>query len=224
MDHVISQSDKQYLHHVIRYQKVLSQRNALLKYFAKNRTFHEDSLQVYDTQLAQYALPIFEKRKAFIDKLKPVFLQHYREISQGTERVDLAYKSQLHQADISSLLKENLPKDRINQYTGTGIHRDDLSFTISAHPIRKYGSQGQQKSYLIALKLAQFDFIEKQTDRTPILLLDDIFDKLDDQRVSQLVHMVNHKHFGQIFITDTHAERTENIVKSTLQSYKIFHL
>jgi DNA replication and repair protein RecF len=224
MDHVISQSDKQYLHDLVRYHKVLSQRNALLKYFYKNRTFNADNLAVYDEQLQQYADPIHQKRKAFVEHIAPIFLQHYQEISNGTEEVLLAYNSKLSEKDLGTLLNENLERDRVLQYTGVGIHRDDLDFLINGYPIAKYGSQGQQKSYLIALKLAQFDIIKNQVKFNPILLLDDIFDKLDDQRVAKLVHMVKDKHFGQIFISDTHRERTEMVVKSTNQSYKIIEL
>ena len=224
MDHVISQSDKSYLQNLISYTKVLSQRNALLKYFAKNRTFNADSLEVYNEQLISYAKPIFKKREEFIAAIVPVFKKHYQTISNRNEIIDLKYKSQLSDYSFSSLLKENLNKDRILQYTSMGVHRDDISFLIDEHPIKKFGSQGQQKSFLIALKLAQFDIVKKQSKRTPILLLDDIFDKLDDERVSKLINMVHKEHFGQIFITDTHYDRTEEVVKNTNQTYKIFNL
>lgn len=224
IDHVISQGDKQYLNDLVSYHKVLSQRNALLKFFYKNRTFNTDNLKVYDEQLEHFAKPIFDKRKAFISQISPVFQNHYQAISNGNETVSLQYDSHLETTVLSELLTENLAKDRMLQYTSVGIHRDDLDFLIDGFPISKFGSQGQQKSYLIALKLAQFDIIQKQTDVTPILLLDDIFDKLDDERVGKLIKMVKEKHFGQIFISDTHQERTENVVKETHQSYKIISL
>lgn len=224
MDHVISQSDKAYLQDLISYQKVLSQRNALLKYFAKNRTFNADNLAVYDEQLVMYAEPIHKKRNHFIQSIIPIFRKHYQTISNGNELIDLLYKSQLDEHNLSNLLIRNLEKDRVLQHTSVGVHRDDLSFLIDAHPIKKFGSQGQQKSFLIALKLAQFDIVKKQSKRTPILLLDDIFDKLDDERVSKLISMVHKEHFGQIFITDTHYERTEEVIKNIHQSYKIFNL
>ena len=123
-----------------------------------------------------------------------------------------------------TLLEQNLAKDRALQYTSVGIHKDDLSFQIDDYPIKKFGSQGQQKSFLIALKLAQFEFVKKQSGEKPILLFDDIFDKLDETRVSKIVAMVNQDEFGQLFISDTHPERTETIVKTTHQSYKIFSL
>ncbi len=224
MDHVISQSDKEYLQDLISYHKVLSQRNALLKYFAKNRSFNEDNLAVYNAQLCQYAEPIFTKRKEFIETIIPVFKKHYKTISNGNENIDLAYNSQIGKTALADLLVNNLEKDRVLQYTSAGIHRDDLAFLIDDHPIKKFGSQGQQKSFLIALKLAQFDIVKKQSKRTPILLLDDIFDKLDDERVAKLIHMVHKEHFGQIFISDTHFERTEEVVKNIHQTYKIFNL
>jgi DNA replication and repair protein RecF len=136
----------------------------------------------------------------------------------------LSYDSQLSEGNLLNLLKSNIDKDRALQYTSVGIHKDDLNFTIAGHPIKKFGSQGQQKSFLIALKLAQFHFIKELSSTTPILLLDDIFDKLDENRVSHIVGLVKNDNFGQIFISDTHAERTENVVKTIHQSYKIFTL
>lgn len=224
IDHVISQSDKKYLNDLVNYHKVLAQRNALLKYFYKNRTFNVDNLTVYNELLETYALPIFEKRKDFIKKISPIFLSHYQAISNGNEEVGFSYKSQLNDGNLKDLLQESLSKDKILQYTNVGIHRDDLDFLIDGFPIQKFGSQGQQKSFLIALKLAQFDLIQTQIKVTPILLLDDIFDKLDDERVNKLIKMVKDNHFGQIFISDTHQERTENAVKQTHHSYKIISL
>ncbi len=224
MDYVISQSDKIYLNLVVSYHKVLAQRNALLKYFFKNRTFNSESLEVYNEQLNHYAYPIYEKRKEFISKMTPIFQNHYQAISNGNEKVTLIYNSQLEHEKFETLLNENLAKDRMLQYTGIGIHRDDIDFHINDYPINKFGSQGQQKSFLIALKMAQFDIMHQISKKKPLLLLDDIFDKLDDERVGKLINMVKEEHFGQIFISDTHRERTENIVKKTHQSYKIIPL
>ena len=224
IDGVISQQNKKYLQDLISYNKVLSQRNALLKYFAANRTFDALNLSVYDDQLAEYGTRIFEIRKSFLEEFIPIFNQKYQIISGDKESVNLKYKSQLHDASIIDLLQKSLEKDKIIQYTTTGIHKDDLSFEIQNYPIKKFGSQGQQKSYLIALKLAQFQFIKQQSKVTPILLLDDIFDKLDENRVTQIVDLVNNDAFGQIFITDTHSERTENIVKQSNNPYQIFKL
>ena len=138
--------------------------------------------------------------------------------------VNIHYESKLFSQDLLSLLESNIEKDRALQYTSTGVHKDDLRFEIEDYPIKKFGSQGQQKSYLIALKLAQFDFIKAQSGEQPILLLDDIFDKLDEQRVAQIISLVDNDNFGQIFISDTHSERTENAIKNVHQTYKMFHL
>ncbi|MEJ6675465.1 MAG: DNA replication/repair protein RecF [Polaribacter sp.] len=224
IDGVISQQDKNYLLDLLAYNKVLSQRNALLKYFAANRTFDALNLKVYDEQLSEYGNRIYTVRKAFLEKFIPIFNEKYQIISNDKERVDLVYKSQLNEFSIKDLLQNSLEKDKILQYTTTGTHKDDLSFEIGEYPIKKFGSQGQQKSYLIALKFAQFEFIKQQSNLVPILLLDDIFDKLDESRVLQIINLVNDDEFGQIFITDTHSERTENIVKQSNKPYKIFKL
>jgi DNA replication and repair protein RecF len=224
IDSVISQLDNHYLLELIQYQKIVSQRNALLKYFAVNRVFEIDTLEIYNEQLNKLGATIFEKRKQFLNDFIPIFNSFYKNISNADESVQLVYESQLHENDLLTLLKENINKDRVLQYTSVGIHKDDLSFQIDNYPIKKFGSQGQQKSFLIALKLAQFEFIKTQSGEKPILLFDDIFDKLDETRVAKIVAMVNNDDFGQLFISDTHAERTETIVKSTHKSYKIFNL
>jgi len=224
IDGVISQQNKSYLQDLISYNKVLSQRNALLKYFAANRTFDALNLSVYDEQLSNYATKIYEVRKSFLEGFIPIFNKKYQVISGDKECVNLKYKSQLHDFSITELLQKSLEKDKVLQYTTSGIHKDDLSFEIEDFPIKKFGSQGQQKSYLIALKLAQFEFIKQQSNVIPILLLDDIFDKLDENRVSQIISLVNNDEFGQIFITDTHSDRTENIVKQSNKPYQIFKL
>ena len=224
IDSVISQSDKAYLTDLIKYTKVLAQRNALLKYFALNRTYNKDSIEVYDAQLTEYGSRIFEKRAAFLETFIPIFKSRYEAISNGKEQVELVYQSDLFENDLYTLLKGNINKDRTLQYTNVGVHKDDLNFNIEEHPIKKFGSQGQQKSFLIALKLAQFDFIKNLSGVNPILLLDDIFDKLDENRVAQIIKLVDNENFGQLFISDTHAERTENAVKQAHQSYEIFKL
>lgn len=224
MDGVISQSDKAYLQTLIKYNKVLTQRNSLLKYFVANHTFDPNTLAIYNEQLHNLGTEIHKKRVAFIDSLIPIFQKQYAHISEKDEQITLSYESQLSEENLLNLLEKNIDKDRALQYTSVGIHKDDLNFTIGGHPIKKFGSQGQQKSFLIALKLAQFHFIKEQASTTPILLLDDIFDKLDENRVSHIVGLVKDDNFGQIFISDTHADRTENVVKNIHQSYKIFTL
>ncbi|WP_100615653.1 DNA replication/repair protein RecF [Confluentibacter citreus] len=224
IDSVISQSDKNYLSDLIKYTKVLAQRNALLKYFALNHTFNADTIDIYNNQLTDYGTRIFEKRAAFLKAFIPVFKSRYKVISNDKEDVELVYESDLFENNLNTLLQNNINKDKALQYTNVGIHKDDLSFNIKEHPIKKFGSQGQQKSFLIALKLAQFDFIKAQSGVNPILLLDDIFDKLDENRVAQIIKLVNDEHFGQLFISDTHPERTEDVIKQVHQSYEMFRL
>ena len=224
MDSVISQLDNSYLQELIQYQKIISQRNALLKYFALNHVYENDTLSIYNEQLNNLGKIIFDKREHFLVDFIPIFNKYHQEITNSSETVQLIYQSDLFEKDIITLLEENLSKDRVLQYTSVGVHKDDLSFEIDNYPIKKFGSQGQQKSFLIALKLAQFDFVKKQSGEKPILLFDDIFDKLDEFRVSKIIEMVNNEEFGQLFISDTHPERTEDIVKTTHQSYKIFNL
>ncbi|WP_343485839.1 DNA replication/repair protein RecF [Allomuricauda sp. d1] len=224
IDGVISQSDKDYLRTLIKYNKVLAQRNSLLKYFAVNNTFDSDTLSVYNEQLHDLGTLVHGKRLDFMQAFIPIFKEQYKNIVGKEEKISLHYNSQLLESDLLRLLNAAVEKDRALQYTSVGIHKDDLEFQIDGHPMKKFGSQGQQKSFLIALKLAQFHFIKAQAKTTPILLLDDIFDKLDENRVSQLVKLVEDDNFGQLFISDTHAERTEKVVKSIHQSYKIFTL
>lgn len=224
IDSVISGLDSLYLQQLIQYQKILAQRNALLKYFALNQTFETETLSIYNERLDVLGHAIFEKRKTFLSDFIPIFNSHHQAITGSAETVQLVYESQLENNSLLALLDENLSRDRAAHYTTVGIHKDDLSFEIDHYPIKKFGSQGQQKSFLIALKLAQFEFVSKQCGEKPILLFDDIFDKLDENRVGKIVEMVNNDAFGQLFISDTHVERTENIIKSTHQSYSIFNL
>jgi DNA replication and repair protein RecF len=224
MDGVIGQTDALFLQNLIDYNKILSQRNALLKFFALNNTFDPDTLAVYNDQLSQRSTALYEKRKAFMETFIPVFNTRYKDISKGKEQVDLEYESQLHENSHEALLESNLDKDKVLQYTSSGIHKDDINFLLEDQPIKKFGSQGQQKTFLIALKLAQFDFLKKQTGGAPILLLDDAFDKLDQKRVTQIISLVDQNDFGQIFLTDTHEERTLNALHSLKSSYELFKL
>jgi DNA replication and repair protein RecF len=224
IDSVISQLDATYLQQLIQYHKIISQRNALLKYFALNQVFETDTLNIYNEQLHNFGHHIFDKRKSFLEAFSPIFNKHYQIISDGAEAVQIVYESHLIDNNLNTLLMENINRDRALHYTSVGIHKDDLSFQIDSYPIKKFGSQGQQKSFLIALKLAQFEFVKKQSGEKPLLLFDDIFDKLDENRVSKIIMMVNNDEFGQLFISDTHSDRTEAIVKTTHQSYKIFNL
>lgn len=224
MDNIISQSDPMYLQNLMRYNRVLAQRNSLLKFFFQNNQFDRPSLEIYDGEMTVLGNDIHEKRKNFTKVFLPVFNQYYQNLSRGEEEVTIRYHSHLHEHGFENLLQENLNQDRKAQYSTIGIHKDDLSFELNQYPIKKFGSQGQQKSYLVALKLAQLDWIKTYTMTTPLLLLDDIFDKLDEARVQELIRLVNEEKFGQIFISDTHVERTESIVKKINAESRIFQL
>ncbi|MHA7109075.1 DNA replication/repair protein RecF [Sunxiuqinia elliptica] len=224
LDGLISQYDQVYLDNLIRYNRALLQRNKLLKQFASERFFSEESLEVWSDQLVHYGQLIHEKRVEYLQKLQPIFQQYYELISSGKERIEMIHESKLNENDLGSLLKESIAKDRILQYTSVGIHKDDILFNLGDYPIKKLGSQGQKKTYLVALKLAQFDFIKELSGMTPILLLDDIFDKLDKNRVEQIVKLVANDHFGQIFITDTNREHLDQIITEIEADYKIFQV
>lgn len=224
MDNVISQGNNVYLHHLMRYNKALQQRNSLLKYFAVNHKFDADSLGIYDHQLAEHGEYIYQQRLDFVEALKPRLQHYYALISQGREEASIDYQSQKHDATFEAMFSESLAKDRAVQYTSAGLHRDDLILKLDGNSIKHFGSQGQQKSLLIALKLAQYEFIRDHQNLVPVLLLDDIFDKLDERRVATLVKLVHDEDFGQIFITDTHPERTVELVKQIDANAKIFEI
>jgi DNA replication and repair protein RecF len=224
IDGLISQFDKLYLNNLLEYQRALSQRNILLKQFSDKNIYDEASLEIWDEQLTEKGNYIFEKRNETLKKLIPVFQHYYETISEKKESVQLIYHSQLQQKDFKSLLKESRQRDRFLNHTSQGIHKDDLEFVLGEHPLKRIGSQGQQKTYLIALKLAQYDFIRHITQQTPILLLDDVFDKLDESRVKQLMNIMISNQFGQIFITDVSAERMNKILSITGDEYKIFEV
>jgi DNA replication and repair protein RecF len=211
IDNVISQTDNSYLDELMIYNKVLANRNALLKQIADTGRYDPGLLEVLDEQLTVSGNRIFEKRKLFMESFTQIFNQHYRFLSDDAELVEMIYESQLLQNDLAALLKKNIEKDRVLERTNAGIHKDDLVFAIHGMPMKKFGSQGQQKSFLIALKLAQYSFLNQQNGFKPLLLLDDIFDKLDDQRVTKLMQMISNHDFGQVFITDTSENRVRNI-------------
>ncbi|TKS56672.1 DNA replication/repair protein RecF [Mesohalobacter halotolerans] len=224
MDTVISQVDKTYLNYLMKYNKVLSQRNALLKYFAVNHTYDSTTLSVYNEQMQDLGQYIYNSRQQFIEDFTPILKQRYQEICQKDEPIQITYKSQLHEQNLGDLFEKSLQKDMALQYTSTGIHKDDLILDIKGYPVKKFGSQGQQKSYLIALKFAQYDYLKDSQGLNPILLLDDIFDKLDENRVKHIVSMVTQQDLGQMFISDTHPDRTENVVKANAEQYKMINL
>jgi DNA replication and repair protein RecF len=224
MDGVISQYNQNYLDDLLKYNRAVLQRNNLLKQFASGMPFDNELLSVWDHRLVEYGNRIHNEREKFIGKLIPVFQKYYSFISQGNEQVGLVHQSDMYENDFDSLLKESVVKDRSAQYTTTGIHKDELVFNIDKYPIKKLGSQGQNKTYLVALKLAQYEFIQEISGMKPILLLDDIFDKLDRHRVEQIVKVVSGDTFGQIFITDTNREHLDAIIKKMNTDFRIFHV
>ncbi len=211
VDNVISQTDHQYLDELISYNKTLLNRNLLLKSIAETGKYDPQLLEVFDEQLVASGNLIFHKRKTFMKAFRDIFNRHYQYLSEDAERVELVYDSQLQQEDFTALLKRSTERDRVLERTSVGIHKDDLQFSIHQMPMKKFGSQGQQKSFLVALKLAQYSFLYQQKGYKPLLLLDDIFDKLDGKRIHKLMQMVSDNNFGQVFITDTNAERMQQI-------------
>ena len=224
IDNVISQTDSKYLDELIVYNKHLLNRNGLLKQVAATRKLDVALLEILDAQLVKSGLIIFEKRKQFLVDFIPFFNAHYVFISSDAEQVSLTYQSQLNDESFEKLLTGSIEKDRVLERTTTGIHKDELLFEIASMPLKKFGSQGQQKSFLIALKLAQYSYLQKYKDFKPLLLLDDIFDKLDNQRIHKLMAMVSHQDFGQIFITDTSKERVVNVFKEISVRVNIFEV
>ena len=211
VDNVISQTDTYYLDELILYNRHLANRNALLKQIAVTKSYDPALLEIYNEQLVASGLKIFLKRQQFMLDFIPLFDKYYDFLTDGLERVNLHYQSQLSDTAFERLLAQSIEKDKVLERTTTGIHKDELVFSIADMPLKKFGSQGQQKSFLIALKLAQYAYLQKYKGFKPLLLLDDIFDKLDDNRMHKLMEMVSHKDFGQIFITDTGKERLLSI-------------
>ena len=222
IDGVISQFDASYLNSLLNYNKALQQRNKQLKTFGENRYWDSTLLEMWDQQLIQNAKPIFEKRRCFLREFEPIFQQYYEIVSGTEEKVSIEYNSALADKSYEILLEESLDHDRYSTYTNVGIHKDDLCFLLDQHQLKHFASQGQQKSFVVAIKLAQFDFNYKKIGHKPILLLDDIFDKLDDNRVAQLVKLVGNDHFGQVFITDTQQQRIRFLMENSVVNYKIF--
>lgn len=219
MDVVLSQFDKGYLQSLIRYNKALQQRNALLK---SEFIMDESLLDLWEDQLSDEGQKIYNKRKIFIESFVPTFQRYYNAICQSNELVNLHYQSQLLDNNLSDLLRQKRQKDKLLGYTSVGIHRDDLDMLMGDYPIKKVGSQGQNKTYIISMKLAQFDFLCSVGSSAPILLLDDIFDKLDASRVEQIIKLVSADSFGQIFITDTNREHLNEILRSIDKDYHLY--
>ena len=219
MDVVISQYDKEYLEALIRYNKAMLQRNTLLK---SEVPIEEELFLVWEEMMAQSGEVVFQKRENFIREFIPIFQSFYSFISQDKEQVCLAYESHARDASLLEQLKASRGRDQIMGFSLKGIHKDELNMLLGDFPIKKEGSQGQNKTYLVALKLAQFDFLKRTGCTIPLLLLDDIFDKLDASRVEQIVKLVGGDRFGQIFITDTNREHLDRILHKVGSDYKMF--
>mgnify|MGYP002620305403 CR=1 FL=1 len=211
-DAIISQFDAEYLQHLIAYRKLLQQRNALLKLIAERQYADTTLLQTINEQMAPLAHCIFDQREAFIKHIQPIFQTHYKQLTKDAERVEVMYQSGLHEQSFATGLANSYAVDAKTGFTNFGIHKDDYLFAIDGQPVRRYGSQGQQKSFSLALRLAQFDYCYAQKGIKPILLLDDIFDKLDRNRIAELLNMVGNDHFGQVFISDTDEFRVHQIL------------
>jgi DNA replication and repair protein RecF len=222
IDAVISQFDKPYLDNLIRYNRLLDQRNSLLKQFAERRKTDRELLLLLDEQMMSPATNISDKRKAFLDGFLPIFSHYFGFISGGTEQVSIEYESQLTAGFYLDVVNAAFEKDQALRYSSAGIHKDDFIFNLGGYPVKRFGSQGQQKSFAVALKLAQFDFTKNLIGLKPILLLDDIFDKLDPGRVQQLIQLVDNDSFGQVFITDTEPERIKRTFEKASLNHRIF--
>jgi len=222
MDGIISQFDRLYLENIQKYAKILDQRNALLRNMYDHGLFDRESIEIWNDQMTAIGTEIHKKRAEFLKEFIPVFQERYNYIGLEEEDVHLEYRSQLNEMSFDDLLKVFEKKDAITHYSNAGIHKDDLLFTIKNHPIKKFGSQGQQKSFIIALRLAQYDWLKKQLNVNPVLLLDDIFDKLDQQRVQKLLELVSNHYFGQVLVTDTDEDRLRAIFQTGDFESKLF--
>ncbi|MDE5610741.1 MAG: DNA replication/repair protein RecF [Odoribacter sp.] len=221
MDGIISQCDRNYLHHLIRYNKALQQRNSLLRNFS-GKYLEPEMVEIWNEQLAESGGCIMQMRIRFLQEFKAVFQSYYERLSLGREEVELEYKPAVSGGDLLVALRDSLERDRYLGYTTTGVHRDDLMLNIGKYSVRKIGSQGQKKTFLIALKLAQYAWLNRMSGVKPLLLLDDIFDKLDADRVSQIVSIVKEEQFGQVFITDTNREHMDDILRMQQVDYRLF--
>jgi len=224
LNKIISQYNSEYLDSVLRYSKALQQRNKLLKDIKSTGRFDGEALSIWDAQLVKYGNYIFSERNILVNELIQVFQEYYAMISNGKEQVKLEYHSHLSEGNFSEALINSVTKDRFLEYTTIGIHKDDLLLDMNDYAVKALGSQGQQKSYLVALKLAKFDYIKRKAGFSPILLLDDIFDKFDAARVEQIIKLVGNHRFGQIFITDTHQSRLQDILFSHNVDFKLFKI
>ncbi|MDR3046951.1 MAG: DNA replication and repair protein RecF [Bacteroidales bacterium] len=223
-DMIISQYDKNYLRNLMVYQKIIAQRNVVLKQMIEQRYYDAGLIKIYDEQLIEPGNEIFNKRKQYLEEIIPFFQNYYDILSESKEQVSVIYESGLLSRSFEEGLKENEPSDRKSGYTNFGVHKDDYLFLINGRSIKRFGSQGQQKCYSIALKLAQYDYIYTQKNIKPILLLDDIFDKLDAKRIEQLLGLMGKEHIGQVFISDNNELRIKEILNIHGITYKLLSI
>ncbi|MBR5810186.1 MAG: DNA replication and repair protein RecF [Bacteroidales bacterium] len=215
---VLSQMDREYMTSLQQYNRLLLQRNKMLK----EQDVDRGLLEVIDMRMSAFAEPVFQARKKFVEELTPIVQEYYKALSGDSEQVSIEYDSELSKASLEQILAASYDKDRALKYTSAGIQRDDFLFKMNGHPIRRYGSQGQQKSFLVSLKFAQYELMKKNYGFAPVLLLDDVFDKLDMSRISNLLEMVASNDFGQIFITDSNKVRMAGIVDKLTQDRAYF--
>ncbi len=224
VDNTLSQLDPNYLNQLILYNKVLQQRNALLKQFGESRSYNPAMVEVYNQQLLEPAQTLHQSRAQFMERFGPILQEAYRRISGAAESVNCTYRSKLSDTPLAELLQAAAEKDRLLQRTTVGPHKDDLLFAIEGYPLKRFASQGQLKSFVLAMKLAQYQLLSEEKSTTPILLLDDIFDKLDRQRVGHLLNLLQEQTFGQVFVTDTEADRLAGIIRQTAQAFKVYQI
>ena len=224
LDALISQLDAPYLQHLMDYNKILQQRNSYLKSLAESRSADTGLLDIYDAQLTIHGGYVFAQRTLFLQKLLTLVNFFYEQIAGSSENIGLVYESALLQTSLTDLLRRQRDKDLLLQRTTQGVHRDDLGITLRGQPFKTTASQGQRKSLLFALKLAEFELLREIKGFPPVLLLDDVFEKLDEQRMYNLLHQVCVQNTGQIFITDTHRERLESALIEMHQPYSIIEL
>ncbi|MEX2336604.1 MAG: DNA replication/repair protein RecF [Fulvivirga sp.] len=223
-DAILCQVDRGYLNSLLKYNHYLRQRNTALKKFAFTAQVDYDLIQSYDLPILELGKTIFDSRLNFIRNFIEIFQKHYAVLSQKNEAVNIIYTSEVAEDDFDVIYKANIKKDLALERTAMGVHRDDFKLSIEGKPIKKFGSQGQQKTFLVALKMAHFEIIQSLKGFKPILLLDDIFDKLDSQRIGQLVKMMSDETFGQVFITDAREERTKAILNELNITASFFHI
>jgi len=223
-DSTISQLSKSYLINLMDYNHALKHRNKLLKQFSESGRTDKDLLEPYDQLLLSLGKDICSVRSRFCENYLTQLIKHYTYLSSGKEVIQLTYASDFKKSNITDLFHDSLQKDLMLQRTNVGIHKDDYIFEMNGYQLKKFGSQGQQKSFLISLKLAQFDILRENRGFKPILLMDDIFDKLDDHRIQKLTEMIEHHEFGQVFITDARPERTYHFLEKLNIEWKVIYV